>query len=103
MYDIDEFSDARPVIAIGRYSEVARAEVYRRHGGAVFGLAKRVLHRAPQAEEGTREVFLRLGNAMRRARSSYEMQHEPWDQALARQVTRVRTALTDAGVRGDDA
>ena len=62
MHDIEEFSDAQLVTAIGRYSEVALAEAYRRHGGAVFGLAKRVLHSAPEAEDVTQEVFLRLWN-----------------------------------------
>ena len=62
MHDIDEFSDAQLVTAIARYSEVALAEAYRRHGGAVFGLAKRVLRSAPDAEDVTQEVFLRLWN-----------------------------------------
>ena len=42
MQRIDEVSDAQLVISIARFSEVALAEVYRRHGGAVFGLARRV-------------------------------------------------------------
>ena len=136
MHDIDEFSDAQLVTAIGRYSEVALAEAYRRHGGAVFGLAKRVLHSAPEAEDVTQEVFLRLWNqpdrfdpargslrsyllaqthgravdavrssasrrlreakdAMRRARSAYDMQHEAWDLALADQVTVAMGELPD--------
>jgi RNA polymerase sigma-70 factor (ECF subfamily) len=36
--------------------------VYRRHGGAVYGLAKRVLNNAAEAEDVTQEVFLRLWN-----------------------------------------
>ena len=136
MHDIEEFSDAQLVTAIGRYSEVALAEAYRRHGGAVFGLAKRVLHSAPEAEDVTQEVFLRLWNqpdrfdpargslrsyllaqthgravdavrssasrrlreakdAMRRARSAYDMQHEAWDLTLADQVTRAMGELPD--------
>lgn len=136
MHDIEEFSDAQLVTAIGRYSEVALAEAYRRHGGAVFGLAKRVLHSAPEAEDVTQEVFLRLWNqpdrfdpargslrsyllaqthgravdavrssasrrlreakdAMRRARSAYDMQHEAWDLALADQVTVAMGELPD--------
>ena len=62
MRDIDEFSDAQLVTSIARYSEVALAEVYRRHGGAVFGLARRVLQSAAEAEDVTQEVFLRLWN-----------------------------------------
>ena len=136
MHDIEEFSDAQLVTAIGRYSEVALAEAYRRHGGAVFGLAKRVLHSAPEAEDVTQEVFLRLWNqpdrfdpargslrsyllaqthgravdavrssasrrlreakdAMRRARTAYDMQHEAWDLALADQVTVAMGELPD--------
>jgi len=62
MQHIDEVSDAQLVTSIARYSEVALAEVYRRHGGAVFGLAKRVLQNATEAEDVTQEVFLRLWN-----------------------------------------
>ena len=60
MRHIDEVSDARLVTSIGRYSEVALAEVYRRHGRAVYGLARRVLQDATEAEDVTQEVFLRL-------------------------------------------
>jgi RNA polymerase sigma-70 factor (ECF subfamily) len=59
---IDEVSDAQLVTSIARYSEVALAEAYRRHGGAVFGLAKRVLNNPTDAEDVTQEVFLRLWN-----------------------------------------
>src|ERR1035441_4335661 len=62
MQQIGEVSDAQLVTSIARYSEVARAEVYRRHGGAVYGLARRVLNNATEAEDVTQEVFLRLWN-----------------------------------------
>ena len=62
MDDSGEASDAQLVTAIARYSEVALAEVYRRHGGAVFGLARRVLNNATEAEDVTQEIFLRLWN-----------------------------------------
>jgi RNA polymerase sigma-70 factor (ECF subfamily) len=62
MPSIDEASDAQLVTSIARYSEVALAEAYRRHGGAVFGLAKRVLNNPTDAEDVTQEVFLRLWN-----------------------------------------
>lgn len=62
MQDISEASDAQLVTSIGRYSEVALAEVYRRHGGAVYGLARRVLNNSAEAEDVTQEVFLRLWN-----------------------------------------
>jgi RNA polymerase sigma-70 factor (ECF subfamily) len=60
MRQLDEVSDARLVTSIARYSEVALAEVYRRHGRAVYGLARRVLQDAAEAEDVTQEVFLRL-------------------------------------------
>ncbi len=62
MQHIDEVSDAQLVISIARFSEVALAEAYRRHGGAVYGLAKRVLNNTAEAEDVTQEVFLRLWN-----------------------------------------
>jgi RNA polymerase sigma-70 factor, ECF subfamily len=62
MQRIEEVSDAQLVTSIARWSEVALAEVYRRHAGAVFGLAKRVLNGAAEAEDVTQEVFLRLWN-----------------------------------------
>ncbi len=62
MADLSEVSDAQLVTSIGRYSEVALAEAYRRHGGAVYGLARRVLHNGAEAEDVTQEVFLRLWN-----------------------------------------
>ena len=62
MQHIDEVSDAQLVVSIARFSEVALAEAYRRHGGAVYGLAKRVLNNATEAEDVAQEVFLRLWN-----------------------------------------
>jgi len=58
----DDLSDAQLVTAVARYNEVALAEVYRRHGGAVYGLAKRVLANAAEAEDVTQDVFVRLWN-----------------------------------------
>ena len=48
------------VVAIGRWREDALAEVYRRYGGAVYGLAQRVLGEETRAEEVVQEVFVRL-------------------------------------------
>ena len=62
MQRIDEVSDDQLVISIARFSEVALAEVYRRHGGAVFGLARRVLSNESEAQDVTQDVFLRLWN-----------------------------------------
>jgi RNA polymerase sigma-70 factor, ECF subfamily len=60
MQPVSELSDAQLVVAVGRFREEALAEAYRRHGGAVFGLAKRVTGDASAAEDVTQEVFLRL-------------------------------------------
>lgn len=57
-----EASDAALVVAIGRYQQAALAEAYRRHAGAVFGLAKRLLNDRARAEEIVQEVFVRLWN-----------------------------------------
>lgn len=60
--DIREHTDAGLVVAISRYHQDALAEAYRRHAGAVFGLARRLLNDAALAEEIVQEVFLRLWN-----------------------------------------
>jgi RNA polymerase sigma-70 factor, ECF subfamily len=57
-----EASDAVLVVAIARYHQEALAEIYRRHAGAVFGLARRLLSDPTLAEEVVQEVFLRLWN-----------------------------------------
>jgi RNA polymerase sigma-70 factor (ECF subfamily) len=136
MEDFSEASDAQLVTSIGRYSEVALAEVYRRHGGAVYGLARRVLDNAAEAEDVTQEVFLRLWNApdrfdssrgslrsfllaqsharavdvirsqnsrraresndaMKIARSGYDMQNEAWDLSVAHHVNEALASLPD--------
>jgi RNA polymerase sigma-70 factor (ECF subfamily) len=59
---LTDASDGALVVAIGRWREEALAEAYRRHAGAVFGLARRVVNDAPLAEEVVQEVFLRLWN-----------------------------------------
>lgn len=60
--DLTDASDAALVVAIARYRQDALAEAYRRHAGAVFGLAKRLLQDHARAEEIVQEVFLRLWN-----------------------------------------
>ena len=56
----EESGDAALVVAVGRYNREALAEIYRRHSGAVFGLARRVLGDQSMAEEVVQEVFLTL-------------------------------------------
>jgi RNA polymerase sigma-70 factor (ECF subfamily) len=58
--DWKDASDAALVVAIGRWREEALAEAYRRHAGAVFALASRVLSDRVAAEEIVQDVFLRL-------------------------------------------
>jgi RNA polymerase sigma-70 factor, ECF subfamily len=55
-------SDAALVVSIGRYQQGALAEAYRRHAGATFGLARRLLNDHARAEEVVQEVFVRLWN-----------------------------------------
>ena len=57
-----DLSDAGLVIAVSRYRQEALAEAYRRHAGAVHGLARRLLADEAHAEEIVQEVFLRLWN-----------------------------------------
>jgi len=58
-----EASDGTLVVAIGRWRDDALAEAFRRHAGAVYALARRVLGDGTSAEEVVQEVFLRLWNA----------------------------------------
>ena len=62
MDDLRDASDAALVVAIGRWREDALAEAYRRHAGAAFALARRLLNDRTLAEEILQEVFLRLWN-----------------------------------------
>ncbi len=61
--DLTLASDATLVVAVGRYRQEALAEAYRRHAGAVFGLARRLLNEQNLAEEVVQEVFFRLWDA----------------------------------------
>jgi RNA polymerase sigma-70 factor (ECF subfamily) len=60
--DLRDCSDAVLVVAISRYRQDALAEAYRRHAGAVFALARRLLIDVTLAEEIVQEVFLRIWN-----------------------------------------
>jgi RNA polymerase sigma-70 factor (ECF subfamily) len=60
--ELADVSDATLVVAVARYRHDALAEAYRRHAGAVFGLARRLLADHVLAEEVVQEVFLRLWN-----------------------------------------
>ena len=58
--DLTDASDAALVVAISRYHDDALAEIYRRHAGSVFALARRLLIEPGDAEEILQEVFVRL-------------------------------------------
>ena len=60
---LGDMGDAALVVAIGRWRQDALAEAFRRHAGAVHGLARRVLGDDSAAEEVVQEIFLRLWNA----------------------------------------
>lgn len=55
-----EWGDAQLVVGVARGDNHSLAELYRRHGAAAYGLAKRVVADATEAEDVTQEVFLRL-------------------------------------------
>ena len=55
-------SDQSLVQQVAEEQEGALAEVYRRHGGQVLGLAKRIIRNTTMAEEVVQEVMLRLWN-----------------------------------------
>jgi RNA polymerase sigma-70 factor (ECF subfamily) len=58
--DLRNASDDRLVLAIARWRDDALAEVYRRHAGSAFALARRLLWDAGVAEEVVQEVFVKL-------------------------------------------
>jgi RNA polymerase sigma-70 factor, ECF subfamily len=57
---ISQSSDASLVIAVGRHSMAALEELFRRHGGAVLALARRVTRDPHGAEEVCQTVFTDL-------------------------------------------
>ena len=63
MQSFGEVSDAQLVTSIARYSEVALAEVYRRHGGAVYGLARRVLNNGAKPRTSPRRSSCACGTS----------------------------------------
>jgi len=56
----ESMSDVNLAMAIARYDQDALTEVYRRHGGAVFGLASKLLRDRSLAEDVTQSVFSRF-------------------------------------------
>ncbi|MGH2663774.1 MAG: sigma-70 family RNA polymerase sigma factor [Actinomycetota bacterium] len=66
MNGLENAGDAALVVAVARYRREALAELYRRHAGAVLGLARRILTDQSLAEEVVQEVFLGLWRAPER-------------------------------------
>lgn len=60
---LEGVSDVRLLVAIARRQANALAEMYRRHAGAVLGLAQRVLGDPRLSEEVVPEVFLGIWRA----------------------------------------
>jgi RNA polymerase sigma-70 factor, ECF subfamily len=58
--DWSEASDSALMVGIGRWREAALAEAYRRHGGAVHALGRRLLGGDGRADDVTQEVFVDL-------------------------------------------
>ena len=63
---MQQASDASLVVAIGRWQQEALAEAYRRHGGALFGLARSILGSPELAQDVAQDVFVRLWNSPER-------------------------------------
>lgn len=55
-----EASDTKLVLAVARFEQDALAEIYRRHGGAMLALARRVSNSPGLAEEVVQEIFIKL-------------------------------------------
>ena len=85
-------SDSDLIAGIGGRDGDALAEAYRRHGGAVFGLSKRVLGDDSLAEDVTQELFVRLWSEPGRFDSQRgTLRSFLQRQAHSRSVERVRS------------
>jgi RNA polymerase sigma-70 factor, ECF subfamily len=90
--DRQDLDDATLVVAVGRSDQLALKELYRRHGPALQGLARRVLVDADRADDVVQEVFLRLWNEPERfdpARGA--LRSYLYRQTHSRSVERVRS------------
>jgi RNA polymerase sigma-70 factor, ECF subfamily len=59
-HDLTGVDDAQLVVAVAGGQESALAELYRRHGAAVTGLARRILGDESLADDITQEIFVWL-------------------------------------------
>jgi RNA polymerase sigma-70 factor (ECF subfamily) len=90
--DRQDLDDATLVTAVGESDQLALKELYRRHGPALQGLARRVLVDADRADDVVQEVFLRLWNEPERfdpARGA--LRSYLYRQTHSRAVERVRS------------
>ena len=60
MERLEEVGDAALMLAVARFRREGLAEVYRRHAGAVYSLARKVTADGHLAEEVVQDVFLGL-------------------------------------------
>jgi RNA polymerase sigma-70 factor, ECF subfamily len=92
MSEIGTTSDVVLVAAVMNRDEASLAELYRRHGGAVWGLARRVTNDPQAAEEVTQTVFLDLwSNAARFDPARGALRSWLLAQAHGRSVDHVRS------------
>jgi len=90
--DRQQLDDATLVAAVGESDQLALKELYRRHGPAVYGLARRVVVDADRAEEVVQEVFLRLWNEPERFDPTRgALRSFLYRQAHSRSVERIRS------------
>jgi RNA polymerase sigma-70 factor, ECF subfamily len=95
---IGDTSDPQLVMCIARYEAHALAEAYRRHGGAVLGLARRVIRDAGAAEDITQEIFIGLWNQPERFDSARgSLRSYLLAQAHGRAVDMVRATVARRG------
>lgn len=102
--DVSQMSDANLVVAIARWRQEALAETYRRHGGAVFGLARCLLGDSEEAKDVAQEVFLRLWKQPEQFDPSRgSLRCYLLAQTHGRSVDVLRAATAHRGLEGRDA
>lgn len=90
--DLSSASDASLVSQLLDRDEASLQELYRRHGGIVYGVAMRTLGDAGRAEEIHQDVFLRLWNKPERFDSTRgELRSFLLREAHSRSIDRLRS------------
>lgn len=99
--DVRTAADGDLMRAVAREDEAAMAELYRRHGPAVYGLALRIIGEATMAEEVLQDVFVRLWRRPERFDPERgELRPFLLREARSRSIDRVRS--NEARVRRED-